>query len=119
MTYTDAAGESHTLLASDHVLLCTGGLQTPRDVALPEQAVFGGDVILGIGSEVDNTDLAGKHVAVLGMGAFAVENARTGDFPPFPLDFTPPIFLHFTAILLEFTQFYSSFTQFYSNVRQR
>ena len=78
VTYTDvASGEARTLVARDHVLLCTGGLQRPRDVPLPSEALFGGDVIVGMSSEVDRTPLGGRHVCVLGLGAFAVENART------------------------------------------
>ena len=71
------AKQHSTVLAKDHVLFCTGGLQTPRDVQLPGEHEFGGDVILGINSQVDHTLLEGRRVAVLGMGAFAVENART------------------------------------------
>jgi cation diffusion facilitator CzcD-associated flavoprotein CzcO len=78
VSYTDAAsGLVHVLLATNHVLLCTGGLQTPRDVELPGEGAFGGGIIRGIGSEVDTADLQGKRVCVLGMGAFAVEAART------------------------------------------
>jgi cation diffusion facilitator CzcD-associated flavoprotein CzcO len=77
VTYTDAGGTAHVLLARDHVLLCTGGLQTPKEITLPDEQAFGGDVILGIKSEVDNIGLSGRRVCVLGLGAFAVENART------------------------------------------
>mmetsp|Transcript_13724 Transcript_13724/g.39161 ORF Transcript_13724/g.39161 Transcript_13724/m.39161 type:complete len:547 (-) Transcript_13724:42-1682(-) len=75
--YRDASGLECRLLATEHVLLCTGGLQEPRLLQFSGEDTFRGDVILGIGSQIDRTALAGKHVAVLGMGAFAIENART------------------------------------------
>ena len=78
VTYTDAAtGESRTVLASADVLFCTGGLQTPKQIELPEESAFSGDVILGTNSEVDDLPLEGRRVCVMGMGAFAVENTRT------------------------------------------
>ena len=46
-------------------------------MALPDEELFAGDIINGINSEVDETSLSGRQVCVLGMGAFAVENART------------------------------------------
>ena len=77
VSYVDSEGTARALLARDHVLLCTGGLQKPREVALPDEELFAGDIINGINSEVDETSLSGRQVCVLGMGAFAVENART------------------------------------------
>ena len=78
VTYIDAdSGATHIIEARDHVLLCTGGLQTPKTITLPTEGLFGGEVIVGISSEVDSIDLQGRRVCVLGMGAFAVENART------------------------------------------
>jgi hypothetical protein len=63
VTYTDAAGQTRTLLASEHVLLCTGGLQTPNTDSLPSAGPFAGDVISGVNSEVDEISLGGKSGA--------------------------------------------------------
>ena len=77
VTYTDPTGRICVIVASEHVLLCTGGLQTPNKDTLPSDAAFAGAVISGVSSEVDAIPLGGKSVCVVGMGAFAVENART------------------------------------------
>jgi cation diffusion facilitator CzcD-associated flavoprotein CzcO len=63
-------------LAAAHVIFCTGSLQRPRNPALPGEAAFGGPVVLGLGSAVNSLAFAGKVVVIVGMGAFAIENAR-------------------------------------------
>ena len=70
-------GGPFTLRARRAVVLCTGGLQVPRRVTFPGEALFNGDVIYGINGSVDAVDFRGKRVAVVGMGAFAIECART------------------------------------------
>jgi len=75
--YRDASGAPQAPILADHVLLCTGGLQEPRLLRFPGEGAFAGDHIAGVGAQIDKTRLAGRRVAVLGMGAFAIENART------------------------------------------
>ncbi len=63
-------------LRVDRVCFCTGGLQKIRKIELPQEARFNGPVVYGCGGEPDAIDVTGKRVLVMGMGAFAVENAR-------------------------------------------
>eukprot|EP00928_Gymnodinium_smaydae_P054557 TRINITY_DN38305_c0_g1_i1.p1 TRINITY_DN38305_c0_g1~~TRINITY_DN38305_c0_g1_i1.p1 ORF type:complete len:561 (-),score=81.37 TRINITY_DN38305_c0_g1_i1:238-1815(-) len=74
VSYICDGSREHT--TADHVLLCVGGLQSPRRISLPCEAEFQGSIVYGISGEPDRLDVAGKHVIILGMGAFAVENAR-------------------------------------------
>lgn len=75
--YRDASGALRTIIAADHVLLCTGGLQQPRLIDFPGEESFQGKLLLGTGSQVDSITFKGSRVVVLGMGAFAVESVRT------------------------------------------
>jgi len=59
------------------ILLCTGGLQVPRRVSFRGEENFTGDNIMGVNGQIDKVDLKNKNVVIIGMGAFAVENART------------------------------------------
>lgn len=60
------------------VLLCINRrLGTPRVLTYPGQESFGGIRCQGTGRSVDSVEWCGKRVTVYGMGAFAVENART------------------------------------------
>ena len=59
-----------------NVIFCTGSLQRPNEVTLPGEGAFGGPVVEGLNSNVNELDMAGKRVCLLGMGAFAIENAR-------------------------------------------
>ena len=68
--------ESRTIHARDAVL-CTGGLQTPRVITHADEVRYKGQLVEGVGGEVDRIDFTDKRVAILGMGAFGVENART------------------------------------------
>jgi hypothetical protein len=70
-----AAGEPREL-SCGHVIFCTGSLQRPRNPPLPGEEAFGGPVVLGLGSAVNDLSFSGKTVTVIGMGAFAIENAR-------------------------------------------
>jgi cation diffusion facilitator CzcD-associated flavoprotein CzcO len=73
--YNDASGFSHAL-TFDFTILSTGGLQQPRRGVLPNEELFKGDICYGVSGAPDRIDMKGKDVVVLGMGAFAVENAR-------------------------------------------
>eukprot|EP00747_Dinoflagellata_sp_TGD_P180154 gnl/TRDRNA2_/TRDRNA2_32140_c0_seq1.p1 gnl/TRDRNA2_/TRDRNA2_32140_c0~~gnl/TRDRNA2_/TRDRNA2_32140_c0_seq1.p1 ORF type:complete len:603 (+),score=87.14 gnl/TRDRNA2_/TRDRNA2_32140_c0_seq1:61-1809(+) len=67
-------------LRAGAVIFCTGGLQRPRRVSLPGEDVFDGPVVYGIENQADKLDVKGKRIVVLGMGAFAIENARSALF---------------------------------------
>jgi cation diffusion facilitator CzcD-associated flavoprotein CzcO len=75
LTYSQD-GEHKTRVCTE-VIFCTGGLQTRREVTYPGEAEFAGPIVEGNGGGPDTLDLEGKHVLILGMGAFAVENVRT------------------------------------------
>ena len=49
----------------------------PREISWPGEDHFSGTITTGHSDEAAGVDWAGKRVAVVGMGAFAVENART------------------------------------------
>jgi hypothetical protein len=63
-------------MRGSHVIFCTGSLQNPHNPRLCGEDDFAGSVVLGLGSAVNDLDFAGKTVVVVGMGAFAIENAR-------------------------------------------
>jgi len=67
-------------LRAAEVLFCTGTLQRPRRVTLVGEDNFAGPIVYGYHSHAEALDLRGKSVVVLGMGAFAIENARTALF---------------------------------------
>ena len=68
--------EAFTVRAS-RVFLCQGGLQVPRKISFAGENLYGGTLIEGTGGRIDQLDLRGKDVVIMGMGAFATENART------------------------------------------
>ncbi len=51
----------------------------PRPIEWPGREEFGGQLVDGFGGDAERkgVDWAGKRVVIVGMGAFAVENART------------------------------------------
>jgi len=63
--------------------ICSGMFHYPgalRDIIRkdwPGEAEFGGQVAYGIGGEIDYKSVVKTNVVIVGMGAFAVENART------------------------------------------
>jgi len=74
--YSELEGRPVVELKTDHVIFCTGGLQKPRKIELPQENRFKGNIVYGCGGEPDAVEMKGKSVLVMGMGAFAVENAR-------------------------------------------
>jgi len=64
------------VLTADHVIFCVGGLQEPRKISYPGESVFKGTMVYGVGGEPDKVDVRGKHVLILGLGSYAVENGR-------------------------------------------
>ena len=61
---------------ADHVIFSSGGLREPvRETYIGEEH-FNGPIIYGLKGEPDKLKVKGKHVLIVGMGAFAIENAR-------------------------------------------
>lgn len=71
-----SSGADRKIFVADHVLLCVGGLQSPVRRSFPNENEFRGQLAYGIAGEADHIDVKGKQVLILGMGAFAIENAR-------------------------------------------
>ena len=67
------------------VLLCTGHLMKQREQDFKGESVFRGPIMYGQGAAVDELPdgwFRGKELVCLGMGAQAVENARTALLKP-------------------------------------
>lgn len=54
-----------------------GSMTRNRIIDYPGEDVFGGYIAYGMNDDCPYSELSGKNVAILGNGAFAVENART------------------------------------------
>ncbi len=59
------------------ILAINDRVGSPRQVAWKNQEKFKGSILRGISNETEGFDWTGKKVAIVGMGAFAIENART------------------------------------------
>jgi len=59
------------------VLHFPGAYFTPRNIVYPGEEVFGGAIGFGMADDIPYDHLAGNRIAILGNGAFAVENIRT------------------------------------------
>jgi siroheme synthase (precorrin-2 oxidase/ferrochelatase) len=67
----------YTLESKGVILAINDRVGTPREIQWKNQNIFQGDIIAGISNEPKGFDWKDKKVAIVGMGAFAVENART------------------------------------------
>lgn len=54
-----------------------GAYFTPRQIIYPGEDTFGGKIGFGMSDDIPYYDLPGNRVAILGNGAFGVENIRT------------------------------------------
>jgi cation diffusion facilitator CzcD-associated flavoprotein CzcO len=70
-------GKSFTLESTGVILAINDRVGTPREVAWENQSVFQGKIVTGISNDTEKLDWRNKNVVIVGMGAFAVENART------------------------------------------
>jgi len=71
----DSEEESETTFSA--IAMYPGALIKPTRVEFKGEEAFEGQIGYGMFSEFDYTQVEGDNVAVLGMGAFAVENIRT------------------------------------------
>lgn len=75
---TMASRQGSTVLESRGVILAVNDrVGAPREIAWDNQDRFAGTLVTGIGDDARGVDWADKQVVIVGMGAFAVENART------------------------------------------
>lgn len=70
-------GVAHRTRAKGVILAINDRVGDPRPVQWENQAQFKGRIMNGFSDETLGFDWRGKRVAVVGMGAFAIENART------------------------------------------
>lgn len=72
------AQQGPAVLESRGVILAVNDrVGAPRAATWHQQDRFKGALVAGIGDDARGVDWAGKRVVIVGMGAFAVENART------------------------------------------
>lgn len=70
-------GAHHRVFAKGVILAINDRVGEPRTVHWKDEDLFKGRILSGISDEAKGVDWRGKKVAVIGMGAFAIENART------------------------------------------
>ena len=59
------------------ILAINDRIGEPRKIEWENQSTFQGDILAGMSNQTRGFDWKGKNVAIVGMGAFAIENART------------------------------------------
>jgi hypothetical protein len=69
--------EKHIVKSKGVILAINDRVGTPRKVDWQNQDKYRGSIISGTSNEADDFDWKNKKVVIVGMGAFAVENART------------------------------------------
>lgn len=69
--------ETHILESKGVILAINDRIGRPRQIEWGNQSTFTGDIIAGMSNEIKGFGWRNKKVAIIGMGAFAVENART------------------------------------------
>jgi hypothetical protein len=69
--------KKHTVKSKGVILAINDRVGTPREINWENQNSYQGQIISGISNAADDFDWQNKNVAIIGMGAFAVENART------------------------------------------
>ena len=71
------SGKPHLLECKGVILAINDRVGTPREAEWENQTAFKGKVVAGIRNDTEKLDWRDKKVLIVGMGAFAVENART------------------------------------------
>ncbi len=70
-------GSTSVLESKGVILAINDRVGSPREIEWENQAAFGGEIVAGISDNAAGVDWQDKNVVVVGMGAFATENART------------------------------------------
>jgi hypothetical protein len=76
-TRVNRNGKPETITSKGLILAINDRVGTPRTVAWENQHLFKGLLLSGTSDEASAVDWQDQKVAIVGMGAFAVENART------------------------------------------
>jgi hypothetical protein len=71
------AGRASRIVSKGVILAINDRVGAPKKIEWENQAVFRGYIVEGISNHTEGLDYRGKRVVIVGMGAFAVENART------------------------------------------
>ena len=69
--------EKHLVKSKGVILAINDRVGTPREISWENQNNYHGEIISGISNVANDVDWKNKKVLIVGMGAFAVENART------------------------------------------
>jgi hypothetical protein len=70
-------GEKIGLTSKGVILAINDRVGRPREMIWDNQKEFHGKIVSGISDEAKDIDWKNKKIVIIGMGAFAVENART------------------------------------------
>jgi len=70
-------GEQTRVTSKGVILAVNDRIGEPRKITWQNEANFQGETVSGLSDGAKDVDWKGKKVVVVGMGAFAVENART------------------------------------------
>jgi hypothetical protein len=70
-------GTASTLESKGVILAINDRVGTPREVKWENESLFQGKIVSGISNDIEGLDWYNRNVVIVGMGAFAVENART------------------------------------------
>lgn len=70
-------GEPQVVASRGVILAINDRVGAPREVRWPNRSAFAGVIASGIADGTLGLDWRGKNVVIVGMGAFAVESART------------------------------------------
>jgi cation diffusion facilitator CzcD-associated flavoprotein CzcO len=70
-------GNETTFESTGVILAINDRVGLPREIAWKNQAAFQGQIVSGISNGTLGVDWRDKRVVIVGMGAFAIENART------------------------------------------
>ena len=70
-------GEAFTLESTGIILAINDRVGPPRKAKWKNQSAFQGIMVSGLSNDTEGLDWRNKKVVIVGMGAFAVENART------------------------------------------
>lgn len=70
-------GASTVLESKGVILAINDRVGAPRELEWPNQSTFQGTIISGNSDKTKDLDWSDKNVTIVGMGAFAIENART------------------------------------------
>lgn len=72
-----ATGEGQEEINCAAIFMYPGNLSYPREELYKGEELFGGHIVYAMHDSFDYSQVKGKNVAIIGHGAFAVENVRT------------------------------------------